>query len=83
VVCPGGGFSYVGSIHEGFPYALELSQKGYNVFVLQYRVGDEQTATRDLAAAVSFILENASMLAWIPMRVSSTNGQGIRARGRR
>jgi acetyl esterase/lipase len=62
VVCPGGGFSYVGSIHEGFPYALELSQKGYNAFVLQYRVGDEQTATRDLAAAVSFILENASML---------------------
>jgi len=62
VVCPGGGFSYVGSIHEGFPHALELSQKGYNAFVLQYRVGDEQTATRDLAAAVSFILENASML---------------------
>ena len=62
VVCPGGGFSYVGSIHEGFPYALELSQQGYNAFVLQYRVGDEQTATRDLAAAVSFILENASML---------------------
>jgi acetyl esterase/lipase len=62
VICPGGGFSYVGSIHEGFPYALALSQKGYNAFVLQYRVGDEQTATRDLAAAVSFILENASML---------------------
>lgn len=27
VVCLGGGFSYVGSIHEGFPHALELSAK--------------------------------------------------------
>ncbi len=26
VICPGGGFSYVGSIHEGFPHALVLSQ---------------------------------------------------------
>jgi acetyl esterase/lipase len=62
VICPGGGFSYVGSIHEGFPYALELSQRGLNAFVLHYRRGGEQTATRDLAAAVSFILENASTL---------------------
>jgi hypothetical protein len=22
IICPGGGFSYVGSIHEGFPHAL-------------------------------------------------------------
>lgn len=26
VFCPGGGFSYVGSIHEGFPLALELGR---------------------------------------------------------
>jgi hypothetical protein len=25
IVCPGGGFSYVGSMHEGFPVALEIS----------------------------------------------------------
>ncbi|MFC5482706.1 hypothetical protein [Microvirga aerilata] len=25
VVSPGGGFSYVGSVHEGFPYAAEIS----------------------------------------------------------
>jgi acetyl esterase/lipase len=66
IVCPGGGFSYVGSLHEGFPYALELSQKGYNAFVLKYRVGgmgDSQlTATRDLAAAMSYIFQNAAML---------------------
>jgi hypothetical protein len=33
IVAPGGGFSYVGSVHEGFPYALEISKKGYNAFV--------------------------------------------------
>ncbi len=62
LVCPGGGFSYVGSIHEGFPYALELSLKGYNAFVLQYRVGDELTATEDLAAALSYIFKNSEKL---------------------
>ncbi len=62
VVCPGGGFSYVGSIHEGFPYALELSLKGYNAFVLQYRVGDELRATGDLVAALSYIFENSEKL---------------------
>jgi acetyl esterase/lipase len=61
VICPGGGFAYVGSIHEGFPYAVELSSKGYNAFVLNYRVGSGLTATRDLAAAVSYIFKNARM----------------------
>ncbi len=62
IVCPGGGFSYVGSIHEGFPHALELSKKGYNAFVIQYRVGSGQHATEDLAAATSWIFRNAQML---------------------
>jgi acetyl esterase/lipase len=66
IVCPGGGFAYVASLHEGFPYALELSKKGYNAFVLKYRVGgmgsSELTATEDLAAAMSYIFENAEML---------------------
>ena len=39
VISPGGGFSYVGSLHEGFPYAQEISRKGYNAFVLKYRAG--------------------------------------------
>jgi hypothetical protein len=30
VIRPGGGFSYAGSIHEGFPHMLALSGKGYN-----------------------------------------------------
>lgn len=62
VICPGGGFSYVGSIHEGFPHALELSRKGYNAFVLQYRTGSGAWACEDLAAAISYIFRNAVSL---------------------
>jgi acetyl esterase/lipase len=63
VICPGGGFSYVASVHEGFPHALELSKKGYNAFVLRYRVGGGgMPAAQDLAAALSYILKNADRL---------------------
>ncbi len=58
VINAGGGFSYVGSIHEGFPYAIELNKRGYNAFVLQYRVRDGYKATQDLARAVSYIIDN-------------------------
>jgi acetyl esterase/lipase len=61
IVCPGGGFSYVGSLHEGFPHAIELSKRGYNAFVLKYRVGGELRATEDLAAAISYIFKKAEM----------------------
>ncbi len=61
VVCPGGGFSYVGSLHEGFPLAEEISKKGLNAFVIRYRV-NEQLATEDLAAALGFIFKNAETL---------------------
>ena len=62
ILCPGGAFEYVGSLHEGFPYALELNKKGFNAFVLKYRVGSEFRATEDLAAAISYIFENVDML---------------------
>ena len=62
VVCPGGGFSYVGSIHEGFPHALALSRMGYNAFVIQYRTGSAQTACEDLAAGIEYIFRHATEL---------------------
>jgi acetyl esterase/lipase len=34
----------------------------YHAFVLQYRVGGERIATEDLAAALSYIFENAATL---------------------
>jgi acetyl esterase/lipase len=63
VISPGGGFSYVGSVHEGFPHAAAIGDKGYNAFVLRYRARHgEAVATRDLAAAVSYVLRNAESL---------------------
>jgi acetyl esterase/lipase len=63
IVAPGGGFAYVGSVHEGFPYAVEISRLGYNVFVIRYRTGQgSRPATEDLAAAISYVFENASAL---------------------
>ncbi len=57
----GGGFAYVGAMHDSFPHALELSKRGYNAFVLIYRPG-AQTACEDLARAISFIFEHAEEL---------------------
>lgn len=57
----GGGFAYVGAMHDSFPYALELSKKGYNAFALIYRPG-AQTACEDLARAIGFIFEHAEEL---------------------
>lgn len=67
IIAPGGGFSYVGSVHEGFPYAQEISKGGYNAFVLRYRVGYGATApTQDMAAASSYIFRNAETLGVSP-----------------
>jgi acetyl esterase/lipase len=62
VICPGGGFSYVGSLHEGFPHAAVLSKKGFNAFVLKYRPGGGLKASEDLASAISYIFRNADVL---------------------
>jgi len=62
ILCPGGGFSYVASLHEGFPLALEISRKGFNAFAIRYRTGSGQKATEDLAAAIDFIFKNATTL---------------------
>jgi len=57
----GGGFAYVGAMHDSFPHALELSKKGYNAFALIYRPG-AQKACDDLARAIAFIYEHADEL---------------------
>jgi acetyl esterase/lipase len=63
VVSPGGGFSYVGTVHEGFPYATAINDASYNAFVLKYRAGlGGSAANEDLAAALSFIMRNADKL---------------------
>ena len=61
VCSAGGGFAYVGAMHDSFPHALELSKRGYNAFALIYRPGAD-SACEDLARAIAFIYENAEDL---------------------
>ncbi|MDL2327242.1 alpha/beta hydrolase, partial [Ruminococcaceae bacterium OttesenSCG-928-A11] len=65
VVVPGGAYTGVASIQEGFPIAQNLNALGYHAFVLHYRTGKNALAPNpqdDLAAAVRFILDNAEQL---------------------
>lgn len=41
IVAAGGGFISVVSDYEGYPYAMELHKAGYNVLVLNYRIGEQ------------------------------------------
>ena len=61
IINAGGGFAYVGAIHDSFPHALELSKRGRNAFALIYRPG-AQTACEDLARAIGFLYENQEVL---------------------
>ncbi|MGN0777764.1 MAG: alpha/beta hydrolase [Aristaeellaceae bacterium] len=61
VCSAGGGFAYVGAMHDSFPHALTLSRMGYNAFALIYRPG-AQTACEDLARAIRFIFDHAEEL---------------------
>ena len=58
----------VGSVHEGFPYAMAISKHGYNAFVLRYRAGSGgAVATSDLAAAISYVFrKRKSAWRWYP-----------------
>ena len=55
----GGGFMYVGAMHDSFPHSLEISKAGYNAFALIYRPDDPYN---DLARAITFIHDNAAEL---------------------
>jgi hypothetical protein len=64
VVSPGGGFSYVGSVHEGFPYAEAISSKGYNAFVLKYRAGDGGTVANPGSRCCCLLHSSQCRHAW-------------------
>ncbi len=73
LVIPGGGYSNVCQEREGEPIALAYLSKGYNAFVLNYRVGSEGDAYPkqliDAARAVLHIKRNAKEYNINPERV--------------
>lgn len=63
IIAPGGGFSYVATLHEGLPLAQTIAEQGLNAFVLTYRTGQgERAATQDLARAIAFIFKHQKNL---------------------
>ena len=63
IIAPGGGFSYVATLHEGLPLAQTIAEQGLNAFVLTYRTGQgERAATQDLARAIAFIFKHQKKL---------------------
>ncbi|TCP95982.1 acetyl esterase/lipase [Cricetibacter osteomyelitidis] len=80
VVSAGSGFQYVGSLHEAFPLAWNISKKGYNAVVVKYRAGvGAQAATEDLANAIIYLFDNQAKLK-IDMRHYSLWGASASAR---
>lgn len=63
LVIPGGGYAKVCTDREGEPIALEFFAKGYNAFVLNYRVGTKSDVypaqLLDAASAMVYIREHA------------------------
>jgi len=62
IICPGGGYTNVCSLGEGYPLAAKLHSMGCAVFVVQYRTAENAAAPNpmnDLADAVRFIFAHA------------------------
>lgn len=63
ICCSGGAYSCVCSLVESFPTAVYYNEMGYNVFVINYRVGDGSNSLlpkplEDMASAVRYILDH-------------------------
>lgn len=53
----------VPELSQGFPYAEEISARGYNAFVLTYRTDQGgRTATEDMARAIDYVRTHADEL---------------------
>ncbi len=62
---PGGAYQSVCALMEGFPAGAELNERGYNVFVLSYRVRKEPLMPKpldDAAKALEWIMRHAEEL---------------------
>ena len=61
----GGGFVNIDTAHEGIPIGKELYERGYDIFLLTYRLGKyaklDNTA-KDINKAISFIIKNKKEL---------------------
>ena len=71
LLAAGGGFYYVGAMHDSMPHAMELARNGYNAFALIYR---PERPYADMAQAISFIHDNANQMEVNPSNYSLWGG---------
>ena len=72
LVIPGGGYSMVCHEREGEPVALAFYERGFNAFVLNYRVGPTDhypSQLIDASSAIVHIKDNATLFSVDPDRV--------------
>jgi acetyl esterase/lipase len=72
VVCPGGGYTRLALVKEGFSIANWLTDLGYTVFVLQYRVPNKRDgAWQDIQRCIKMIKYNAKKYGIDPNKIGS------------
>ena len=62
----GGGYQAISTMVDGLPCVRHFSERGYQVFLLTYRIGDNKVLPRsleDMATAIRFMTENSDRLA--------------------
>jgi acetyl esterase/lipase len=75
IVVPGGGFEYVGSLHEGFSIAQAIAEYELNAFVVVYRTKQGgRKAIQDLAHAIDYIISHSSQFEVDPKHYSIWGG---------
>ena len=72
IICPGGGYVRIAVHKEGHTVASWLSQLGYTVFVLQYRVPDKRDgALQDLQRSIRLVRFHSGEFGIDPKRVAA------------
>lgn len=63
LICAGGAFQFRSDANEGTPVAQELANRGYQSFVVNYRLRPytQEEGALDLARAVRFVRQNADV----------------------
>ena len=72
VICPGGGYTHVAMQHEGTPFAYYFEKRGYQPFILRYRVDPAKypEPQMDLLSLVAYIRLHAEEYDVDPERIA-------------